>query len=324
MPSVRQGPFKIVFLDRDTLRPDTVLREPGFAHRMQTFDRTSAEDVAERIADADMVIVNKVPLSAEAIRGAARLRFIAVAATGYNNVDIGACRERGVVVSNIRGYACHTVPEHVFALIFALRRSLLAYREAVMAGRWQDCGQFCFFDHPIEDLAGSTLGIVGGGELGGRVGQIADALGMKVQYAGRKSAATSPGRVAFDEFLRTSDVITLHCPLTPETDHLLSDAEFQAMERRPLLINTARGGLIDDHALIRAPDAGSIAGAGIDVAPSEPPPADHPLMQIAGRSNVIVTPHVAWASRKAVQALADQLIDNVEAFAAGAPRNRVA
>ena len=324
MPHNSLEPVKVVFLDRATLRAETVLREPGFANTMVTYDRTSPEEVAERIADAEIVIVNKVPLTAQSIAQAPRLRLVAVAATGYNNIDVEACRERGVVVSNIRGYAVRSVPEHVFTLIFALRRNLLAYRDAVVGGRWQDCGQFCFFDYPIDDLAGAKLGIVGGGELGGEVGRIAEAFGMEVQYAARKGAsAPAPGRVDFATFLRTSDVITFHCPLTAETEHMISDPEFAAMERRPLLINTARGGLIDDEALIRALDAGRIAGAGIDAAAVEPPPIDHPLMRLAGRHDVIVTPHVGWASSQAVQALADQLVANLEAFVAGTPRNRV-
>lgn len=317
-------PLRIVFLDRDTLRPDTVLRVPAFRHELRTYPETRPDEVAARIADAEIVITNKVRLSAEAIGAAPHLRFVAVAATGYDIVDTAACRARGVAVSNIRGYARHAVPEHVFALIFALRRNLLAYRDAVRAGRWQAAGQFCFFDYPIDDLAGATLGVVGRGALGEEVARIAAALGMTVQFAARKGAAPGEGRVAFERLLATSDVISLHCPLTPETRGLISDAEFAAMRRRPLLINTARGGLVAEDALERALDAGRIAGAGFDVASTEPPAADHPLMRLAQRPNVIVTPHVAWASRGAVQALADQLIDNLEAFAAGAPRNRVA
>lgn len=315
---------RIVFLDRGTLRPETVLRAPGFRHELLAFDHTRADEVDARIAQADIVITNKVRLSADAIRQAPNLRFVAVAATGYDVVDIEACRARGVAVANVRGYALRSVPEHVFALIFALRRSLLAYRDAVRAGRWQAADQFCFFDHPIDDLAGATLGVVGRGGLGEAVGRIAGSLGMTVQFAARKGAPTiAEGRVPFEEMLRSSDIISLHCPLTAETRGLISDAEFAAMARRPLLINAARGGLVDEAALGRALDAGLISGAGFDVASTEPPGADHPLMRLAGRPNVIVTPHVAWASRTAVQALADQVIDNIEAFVEGVPKNRI-
>ena len=314
---------KIVFLDSDTLSPSTVLRRPDFPHEFVAYGRTRPDEVASRVADADIVITNKVKLNADTIAGAAKLRFIAVAATGYDIIDIEACRARGVVVSNIRGYAVNTVPEHVFALIFALRRSLLAYRAAVRAGRWQQADQFCFFDYPIRDLAGSTLGVVGGGALGSGVARIGEALGMTVLFSARKGEAAGEGRVAFEEMLARSDVISLHCPLTPQTRGLISDAEFAAMTRRPILINTSRGGLVDEAALVRALDQGLIAAAGFDVVTTEPPPLDNPLMTILDRPNFILTPHVAWASDEAVQTLADQVTDNLEAFVAGAPRNRL-
>lgn len=317
--------MKIVFLDRDTLRPDTVLRGVSFPHEWTSYPRTAPEDLDARIADADIIITNKVRLSADAIRKAEKLRFVAVAATGYDVVDVAECSARGVVVSNIRGYATRSVPEHVIAVMFALRRSVVAYREAVKEGRWQAAGQFCFFDYPIDDLAGSTLGIVGKGALGQGVARLAEAIGMRVQFADRKgNSVAQAGRVTFEDLLRTSDVISLHCPLTAETRNLISDVEFEKMERRPLLINAGRGGLVDEAALERALDASRISGAGFDVATTEPPGPDHVLMRLAGRPNVIVTPHVAWASRSAVQTLADILIDNIEAFARGAPQNRVA
>ncbi len=208
-------------------------------------------------------------------------------------------------------------------MIFSLRRSLSAYQEAVRVGRWQAAGQFCFFDYPIRDLAGSTLGIVGGGALGSEVARIAQAFGMEVLFAARKDAPPTEGRVAFGEVLARSDVITLHCPMTPQTRGLIGDAEFAAMTRRPILINTARGGLVDEAALVRALDRGQISAAGFDVATTEPPPFDNPLMSLTGRPNFMLTPHVAWASREAIQTLADQLIDNIEAFVEGAPKNRV-
>jgi glycerate dehydrogenase len=316
--------MKIVFLDRATLSPQTTLREAGFAHELQVFDRTAPEQVAGRIADADIVITNKVRLNAQALSGAGRLKLVAVAATGTDNVDIAACAARGVQVSNIRNYAKHTVPEHTFALIFALRRSILAYHQAVRAGRWQQAGQFCFFDHPIRDLAGSTLGIVGDGALGNSVAALGRALGMKVLFSAHKGR-TGQGSLytPFEEVLARSDVITLHCPLRPATRNMIGTPEFALMQRRPLLINTARGGLVDESAVGPALDAGRIAGAGFDVTSVEPPPADHPFMALLDRPDFILTPHVAWASDEAVQALADQLVDNIEAFVRGAPVNLV-
>jgi len=316
--------MKIVFLDRDTLSPQTTLRRPRFEHELQLFDRTTAGEVAHRIADADIVIVNKVKLGAAAIDGARRLKLVAVAATGTDNIDLQACAARGIVVSNIRNYAVHTVPEHTFALIFALRRSICAYRDAVRAGRWQAAGQFCFFDHPIRDLAGSTLGVIGDGVLGQTVASLGRALGMRVLFAGYKGQ-TGQGVLytPFEQTLAQSDVLTLHCPLMPQTRNMIAAPEFALMQRKPLLINTARGGLVDENAVGPALAAGQISGAAFDVVSVEPPPLDHPFMQLLDRPDFILTPHVAWASDEAVQGLADQLVDNVEAFVRGEPSNVV-
>jgi len=312
---------RIVFLDRESLPLEMTLRAPSFPHRLTVHARTAPEDVAERIADADIVITNKVPVRRDAILGATRLRFIAISATGTDPVDLATCRERGITVSNVRGYAVATVPEHTFALILALRRSLVAYRQSVLDGRWQAAQQFCFFDHPIGDLAGSTLGIIGGGTLGSAVGRLGEAFSMQVLFAGRKGdTAPGEGRTPFDEVLRRSDVLTLHCPLNEATRGLIGSEEFARMERRPLLINVARGGIVDEAALAEAVESGQIAGAGIDVASSEPPPLSNPLMRIASHPAVLLTPHVAWASRQAIQALADQTIENIDLFHAGTPR----
>ncbi len=317
--------IRIVFLDAETLRPDTVLKPFARPFALEAHRRTAPDEVAARIAEAEVVLVNKVRIGAAEMDAAPRLRMIALAATGSDNVDLEAARARGIVVSNIRGYARATVPEHAFALILALRRSLLSYRASVLEGRWQAAAQFCYHDFPISDLSGATLGIVGSGSLGSRVAEIGRAFGMKPIFAARKSGQGSrPDAVPFGEFLSRSDVVSLHCPLTPETTHLFGAAEFAAMKPTALLVNTARAGLVDVEALEAALEAGEIAGAGIDVAAPEPPPADAPIMRLARRADVIVTPHVGWASREAVQALADQLVDNVDAFLAGAPRNRVA
>lgn len=316
--------FNVVFLDRNTLAPQTLVRPLNFPHALKVFDTTSAEQLPERIAEADIVITNKVRLTADAIAQASRLKMVAVAATGTDNVDLQACTQRGIIVSNIRNYAGAAVPEHVFALIFALRRNLLAYREAVKRGRWQEAGTFCFFDYPIADLHGATLGIIGNGVLGQGTANIGRALGMKVLRAGRKGSATAePGYTAFDDVLAQSDVISLHCPLRPETRNLIGAAEFARMARRPILINTARGGLVDEAALAEALKAGKISAAGFDVVTQEPPPLDHPFHALLDHPGFILTPHVAWASDEAMQTLADQLIDNIEAWVEGAPRNVV-
>ena len=316
--------MKIVFLDRDTISPDTVLRAPAFAHEWVAYPRTDAHQTAERIADAEVVVVNKVKLPAEVLARAPRLRLIAVAATGTDNVDLAYCRERGIVVSNIRNYAVHTVPEHTFALIFALRRSVCAYRDAVKAGRWQQARQFCFFDYPIRDLAGSTLGVIGDGVLGQAVAGMGRALGMRVLISGHKGR-TGQGRLytPFEQTLAQSDILTLHCPLNAQTKHMIGAPEFALMTKRPLLINTGRGGLVDEAAVGPALEAGHISGAAFDVTRVEPPAADHPFMALLERPDFILTPHVAWASQEAIQALADQLIDNIEAGVAGRPVNVV-
>ena len=316
--------MKIVFLDRDTLSPHTTLRPPSFAHRLQVYDRTAPDEVAARIADAEILILNKVHLTDALLEAAPKLRMVAVAATGTDNVDIAACAARGIVVSNIRNYAAVTVPEHTFALIFALRRNLLAYRDAVRAGRWQAAKQFCFFDYPIHELRDTTLGVIGHGVLGSAVATMGRALGMHVLLAAHKHR-TDMGApfTPFEEVLAQSDVITLHCPLHATTRNLIGAPEFALMQRRPLLINTARGGLVDEYAVGPALDAGQIAGAAFDVVSVEPPPLDHPFMTLIDRPNFLLTPHVAWASDEAVQGLADQLIDNIEAFVRGTPVNKV-
>lgn len=316
--------LNVVFLDRDTISAQATLRTLSFPHELTVYNRTAPDQVAQRIANADIVITNKVPVRGEALAGAKRVKMVAVAATGTDNVDLNACAQRGITVSNIRGYAVHTVPEHVFALIFALRRSIVAYHQSVKEGRWQQAQQFCYFDFPIKDLAGSTLGIIGEGALGQSVATIGRALGMRVLFAARKGGAKQGSLYTpFNELLAQSDVITLHCPLNDSTRNLIDAPEFALMQRKPLLINTARGGLVNEEALAQALRAGQLGGAGFDVTIPEPPPADSPLMKLLDLPNFILTPHVAWASQEAVQSLADQLIDNIEAFHGGNPRNVV-
>ena len=315
---------KIVFLDRGTIAPQITLRRPTFEHELVEYASTRPEQVASRLAGATVAITNKVAIRADALNQLPELRLIAVAATGTDCVDKPWCQAHGVAVSNIRGYAVHTVPEHTFALMLALRRNVIAYRDDVLAGKWQEAGQFCFFDHPINDLYGVRLGIVGEGVLGQRVADIAKAFGMVPMFAAHKGrTGLGPLYTPWREVIETSDIITLHAPLMPETRGMIGMPEFRAMKRRPLFINTARGGLVDEADLVEALDAGLISGAAFDVATTEPPAVDNPLMRIAGRHNVIITPHVAWASNEAQQDLADQLMENIESFVAGSPRNLV-
>ncbi|GGO84070.1 glycerate dehydrogenase [Marinobacterium nitratireducens] len=311
---------KVVFLDRSTIAPQIRLRSPAFAHELIQYESTRPEEVVERLAGATIAITNKVPLRAETLRQLPELQLIAVAATGTDCVDKTFCQQRGIAVTNIRGYSVNTVPEHTFTLMLALRRNIVAFRDDVLAGEWQKSGQFCFFNHPIHDLAGARLGIIGEGALGQRVADIARAFGMIPLFATHKGKRGF-GRLytPWDEVLATSDIITLHSPLTPETRGMIGLDEFRAMQRQPLIINTARGGLVVEEDLVTALDEGFISGVGFDVTEGEPPSADSPLMRIAGRPNVILTPHVAWASDEAQQSLADQLMDNIENFVEGTP-----
>ncbi len=314
--------LRVVFLDRDTIGPSVEITRPDFPHEWIEYGKTAPDEVASRIAEADIVITNKAPVREDAIAGAPKLKMIAVAATGYDVIDLASATQRDIIVSNVRGYAINTVPEHTFALIFALRRSIVGYRQDVIAGEWQRANQFCFFNHPIRDLAGSTLGIFGRGTLGTSVARIARAFGMNVIFAGRKgSTALEEGYVPFEEVLETSDIITFHMPLTPATRDMIGNEEFRRMQRRPLLINTARGGLVNEAALVRALDEGLIAGAGFDVLTKEPPASENPLLAVLDRPNVIVTPHVAWASDEAMQTLWNQVIGHVQNFERGAPTN---
>lgn len=300
------------------------LRRPAFEHEWREYEGTQPDEMEARIGEADILVVNKLPVRAALLARLPNLKMIAVSATGADNVDTQWCREHGVVVSNIRGYAENTVPEHVLMLALALSRNLLAYRAAVQAGLWQQSRNFCLLDAPIRDLHGGVMGIVGRGSLGQGVARLAQAFGMQVMFAEHRGAgAVREGYVAFDEVLARADVLSLHCPLTPATQHLIGARELSLMKPGAILINTARGGLVDAAALLEALESGALAGAGIDVLPQEPPVAGHPLLD-ADLPNLIVTPHVAWGSEAARQGLADQLIDNIEAYVCGQPRNRLA
>jgi glycerate dehydrogenase len=311
----------IVFLDRSTLKAR--VRSPAFEHTWEEYPVTDSSESAQRLRDATVAITNKVPLRAATLRQLPKLKMIAVAATGYDVIDVDYCREHGIAVANIRNYAVHTVPEHTFALITALRRNLLAYRRDVEEGRWQQVDQFCFFDHPIRDLYGATIGIVGEGVLGQGTAQIARGFGMRVLFADH-APPKAPGVefTPFDAVLAQSDVISLHVPLTAATRNMIALEQLRKMKRTAILINTARGGLVDEQALVQALKEGLIAGAGFDVLTREPPKEGNPLLELH-TPNFILTPHVAWASDDAMQFLADQLIDNIEGFVRGQPQNLV-
>ncbi len=315
---------KIVFVERDSIRAD--VRRPAFAHDWAEYPMTTPEQMFERLQDATIVIANKVQLRGELLARLPQLQLIAEAATGTDNIDVAWCREHGLAVCNIRGYAKQTVPEHALMMMLALRRQLLAYRADLQAGKWQQAPMFCFFDHPIRDLDGATLGLIGRGSLGEGVARLAQAFGMRILWGERKGAPPRHGYVAFETLLAEADVVSLHCPLNGATRGLIGEAELSAMKRGAILINTGRGGLVDEAALARALKQGWIAGAGFDVLSQEPPRSGNPLLEpeLLALPNFILTPHVAWASAGAMQTLADQLIDNIEAFVRGERLNRIA
>ncbi len=308
---------KIVFLDRETL--DAVVRKPNFPHDYVEYAQTAPDQLVERAKDADIIITNKVPLREATLKQLPKCKLIAVAATGTDVIDKAYTSANGITVSNIRNYAYNTLPEHVFALLFAMRRNLINYYTSVRQGRWGEANQFCYFDYPIYDIAGSTLGIIGYGALGKQVQTRAEALGMKVLV---NDVMDVPGKVDVATILREADVITLNIPLTTETKNMISTKELTSMKKTACIINTARGGIIDEAALADALRRGVIAGAALDVLTVEPPKNGNILLDPT-IPNLIITPHVAWASKEAMQVLSDQLVDNIDAFVAGSPRNVV-
>jgi glycerate dehydrogenase len=312
---------RVVFLDRASLKAK--VRKPSCASEYTEYGKTAVGEIVPRLQGTGVAIINKVPMRADTLKQLPELKLIAVAATGYDVVDVAYCKEHGIAVANIRNYAVHTVPEHAFALILALRRNILAYRQDVENGVWNRSEQFCFFTHDIGDLHGATLGIIGEGAIGQATAAIGRAFGMRVLFADHPPPKME--EVTFtphDQVLAQSDVISLHCPLLPSTRNLINLAAFRKMKRNALLINTARGGLVDEAALIQALDEGLIAGAGFDVLTVEPPRNGNPLLDVR-RTNFILTPHVAWASDGAMQFLADQLIDNIELWCGGTPQHLV-
>ena len=311
----------IVFLERNTFTID--FRRPAFAHEWIEYGETTPDEVVPRLRDATIAICNKLPLREPALSQLPNLKLIAVAATGVDNIDLASCRTRGIAVCNTRGYAAGSLPEHALMLMLVLRRNLLAYQKDVLQGRWQEAKQYCLLDHPIGDLQGTTLGIVGYGTLGQSLARLAGSIGMNVLVAERKNANNvREGRRSFGDVLRLSDVLSLHCPLTEETRNLIGAPEIQQMKPGAILINTARGGLVDATALLQALTKNEIGGAGVDVLNTEPPREGNVLLE-AHLPNLIVTPHIAWASRQAMETLGSQLMDNLEAFVRGEPRNLV-
>ncbi len=318
--------MKAVFLDFATMGADDLDPSPltDLLPDLQFFDVTPEELTTERIRDAEFVFTNKIRFNDEALDSAKSLRFIGLTATGTDNVDLSGADKYGVAVCNIRAYCTQSVVEHVFGVLLNFTHNISRFAEIVRNGEWQESDEFCMLRYPIRELSGMTLGIVGHGALGRGVAKAAREFGMTVLIARRPgmSAKHDDGRTDFREMLGRADVITLHCPLSDDTKNLFGEEEFRLMKPDAILINTARGGLIDSAALAAALGNGEIGAAAIDVLPQEPPAEGDPLLDYDG-TNLIVTPHVAWATKEARQSAINELAANVEAFLRGEKRNRV-
>lgn len=312
--------MNIVFLDSDSL-PLSV-PQPEWVSRWNDRPVTAPADVLVALRDADIAISNKVRLDRETLKQLPRLRFICVAASGYDCIDLAACRDLGIVVSNVPAYSAQSVAEAVLASIFALRRQLFAYRDAALR-QWPTSAQFCVHAQPVQDVQGAVLGIVGKGAIGEAVARLATAVGMRVLFAEHRGRSQiRSGYLPFDEVLERSDVLSLHCPLSTATHGLIGTAELARIKPGAMLINTARGPLVDEAALLKALRIGHLGGAALDVLSTEPPAVTQPLLNLL-HPNLIVTPHIAWASRSSLQRLAEALVANLTAFAAGEPINVV-
>jgi glycerate dehydrogenase len=316
--------MKAVFLDFATMGPGLdVTAMHTLLPGLEIFDVTNDDQIEDRLRGAEVVLTNKARFSSELLGRNPSLRLIGLTATGTDNVNLDAAKEHGIAVCNIRDYCTESVAEHVFGCLLNLTHNLARYDAAVKRGDWQTSQDFCLLSYPIRELSAMTLGIVGYGALGKGVARIAKTFGMTVILSARPgSTVVDEGRVTFDELLQRSDAISLHCPLTSKTAGLFGASEFRKMKSDAILINTARGGLVDSAALVSALANGDIGAAAVDVLPKEPPVDGNPLLDYDG-PNLIITPHIAWGTNEARQAAIDELVANVAAFLAGEQRNRV-
>ena len=309
--------MNIVFLDSTAIPKHIPIPRPSFPHNWVEYEYTSAEQTIERAKDADIIITSKVILSREVLQQLPKLKLIAITATGTNNVDLDAAKELCVAVKNVTGYSATTVPEHVLGMIFALKHSLAGWQRDQIIGKWTESKQFCYFDYPITDVKGSTLGVFGKGCLGTEVGRLAELLGMNVLYAEHRNATTCrEGYTPFEEVLKQADILTLHCALTETTKNLINQETLSLCKKGAYLINTGRGPLIDEQAVCDALKSGQLGGAALDVLVIEPPEKNNPLIELAKTMpNLIITPHIAWASDSAVTTLTKKVTQNIEDFA---------
>ncbi len=316
--------MKAVFLDYATVGPDLDMSPvTDLVPDLEIFDITPHELTAERVRDAEIVFTNKIRFDDATLASAKSLRFIGLTATGTDNVDLIAAEKHGIAVCNIRGYCTQSVAEHVFALLLNFTHSISRYAQSVQDGDWERSADFCMLKFPLRELSGMTLGIVGYGELGHGVERLAREFNMSICVSRRPGASKADDdRVDFHEMLGRADVVTLHCPLNDQTRNLFGEEEFRLMKPDAILINTARGGLIDSAALAAALRNGEIGAAAVDVLPEEPPVDGDPLLDYDG-SNLVITPHVAWGTIESRQGAIDELAANLAAFLKGEQRNRV-
>lgn len=318
--------MKAAFLDFATFGAKTLDLTPLYMRlpELQMFDDTSASLTASRIQNLEYVLTNKVKLTKKALQGAKNLCFIGLTATGSDNVDIATAKSLGIRVCNIRAYCTRSVVEHIFGVLINLSHNLNLHNKAVKKGEWQKSNNFCMLEYPIDELSNMTMGIIGYGELGENVANMAKHFGMKVMIAKRKgrNKATRKEHVTLRDLLKNSDVISLHCPLTDETSNLIGADELKLMKSNAILINTARGGLVDSYALVDALSNKTIKAAAIDVLPQEPPIEGNPLLDYSD-NNLIVTPHIAWGTKEARQNAINELAENIGAFQNGKIKNKV-
>lgn len=315
---------KIIYLDRAGLPERFKVRKPIVKHTWVDYQSSSSNEVIKRSQKADVLVSNKIKISEEILLACPTVKHVAVSATGFNIIDIEACQRLGVSVSNIPSYAATTVAEHTITSALCLRRSLNSYRNKVINGEWQLSPSFCLFGPPLNDISGATFGIIGFGELGRATAQKAYALGMNVIFCSKSQHQSEFAKqVSFDQLIKQSDIISLHCSLNKDTENLIDFKQLKRMKSDCLLINTARGGVANEADVVNAIEQNLIGGIAFDVLVEEPPKADSPLLSIANRENVILTPHIAWASEQAMQSLANILADNIEGFLLGKPQNIV-
>lgn len=317
--------MKIVVLDGYTLNPgDLDWKALAVLGDLKVYDRTEASHIVERIGDAELILTNKTPISADTMKACKKLRYVGVLATGFNIVDVAAAKAAGIVVTNIPTYGTDAVAQFAFALLLEVCHHVGHHAQTVRDGEWTKCPDFCYWHHPLIELAGKTMGLIGFGRIGQRTGEIARAFGMKVlafdEYPNKAFEKDGISYTTMDRLLAESDVVSLHCPLTDKNKGMINQDSIAKMKDGAILINTSRGPLVDEAALAAALDSGKLAAAAVDVVSTEPIKADNPLLKAR---NALVTPHIAWAPKEARSRLMDIAVDNLRAFVAGAPKNVV-